>query len=89
MRPGHEETLGGTVRVEVKAGAQVGPIQTRYLAARVQSEASRAFGDHRPFVFLAMPDGSSSGLLVVDLGDLVDVVEALATQLGIVEGYGG
>jgi hypothetical protein len=79
---GHEENYGGALRVEVKAGAQVGPIFTRYLNARAQSEQARPIGDNRPFVFLAMPDGTSGGLAVVALEDLEQVVAALAENWG-------
>lgn len=72
----HEEHWGGGLRIEAKAGAQVGPILTRYLAARNQSEASRAIGDNRPFVMAAMPD-RGPGLLVVEIDQLEHVVAAL------------
>lgn len=83
MHPGHEEHLGGSVRAEVKSGSQVGPIVTRYLAAEAQSEAARPFGDNRPFVFVAMPEGVSWGLLVVRTDRLEETVAALAEQLGL------
>jgi len=63
----HEELWGGAVRVEMKAGAQVSPIVTRYKNAEQQSEQHRAIGDIRPFVLVAMPDGESDGLCVVRL----------------------
>lgn len=74
---GHEENYGGSLRIEAKSGAQVGPIHTRYLNARAQSEAARPIGDHRPFAFMAMPDGCSYGLLVVRTDELPEVVQAL------------
>lgn len=77
ISPGHEEYLPGRLRVEVKAGAQVGPIWTRYRAARAQSEAQRPIGDHRPFAMLAMPTGTSSGLLICDLDHIVEVAAAV------------
>jgi hypothetical protein len=61
----HEELWGGPVRVESKAGAQVKPIWTRFRDARAQSELARPIGDHRPFVFMASPDGTSEVLYVV------------------------
>jgi hypothetical protein len=63
----HEELWGGDIRVEVKAGAQVNPIVTRYIAAERQSEHHRPTADVRPFVFIAMPDGMSDGLIVMRL----------------------
>lgn len=57
-------------RVEVKSGAQVGPIATRFLKAEAQSEAARPVGDLRPFVMIAMPPGMTDGLLIVRLRDV-------------------
>ena len=62
------------VRVEVKAGAQVKPIETRFLAAEKQSVAAKATGDPRPFVFVAMPDGQSDGLFVCRLSTLKELL---------------
>jgi hypothetical protein len=84
FHPGHEEHIGGLVRAEVKSGGQVGPLWTRYKAAEAQSEAARPFGDHRPFVFVAMPEGVSYGLVVVRTDRLAETVAALAEQLGMI-----
>lgn len=70
----HEELWGGVVRVEMKAGAQVSPIVTRYRNAEQQSEQSRSIGDIRPFVLVAMPDGESDGLAVMRLSVLADLL---------------
>jgi hypothetical protein len=75
----HEELWGGSLRLEVKAGAQIGPIVTRYRAAERQSEAARSHGDVRPFVMVCMPDGESDGLVVMKLsvlGDLMAIISA-------------
>jgi hypothetical protein len=77
----HEEHWGGALRIEAKAGAQVGPILTRYLAAKNQSEAARAIGDNRPFVMAAMPD-KGPGLLVIELDELAQIVAALLENWG-------
>lgn len=82
IRPGNEEHFGGHLRLEVKSGAQVKPIWTRYLAAEAQSEAQRPFGDHRPFLFLASPD-DRDGLVIFRLSKVDDVVVALAEQRGL------
>ena len=75
---GNEEAWSGLpVRVEVKSGAQVGPIATRYVAAAEQSDASKAIGDTRPFVMVAMPAGWTDGLLVVRLSDLDRVLDLM------------
>lgn len=81
LSPGHEEFLRGEVLTEVKSGAQVGPLWTRYIAAEAQSNASRAIGDNRPFVFVAMPDGTSDGLLAFRLSKIAETVQALYDQL--------
>lgn len=78
----HEEGWGGALRIESKAGAQVGPILTRYLAAKNQSEASRPVGDHRPFVMAASPDRGPA-LLVLELDELEQVVAAVAENWGL------
>lgn len=76
----NEETWdSATVRVEVKAGAQVKPIATRYVNARAQSDAARARGDFRPFVFVAAPDGSQP-LVVVRADELPAVVAAFVEE---------
>jgi hypothetical protein len=41
------------------------PVWTRFIAAANQSGLARATGDVRPFVYVAMPDGTSDGLFVV------------------------
>jgi len=66
----HEEHWGGAFRVEVKAGKQIEPIWTRFLRAETQSEQARPVGDLRPFLMVAMPDGSNDGLVVGRLSDL-------------------
>lgn len=68
----HEEHFGGRVRVEMKAGAQVGPIQTRFELARLQSEAVRPLGDNRRFMMIAMPDNTSDGIVLMRLSDFVE-----------------
>lgn len=80
-REANEESWRARVRVEVKTGAQVGPIATRYVAARNQSDAHRAIGDLRPFVFAAVPDGSDE-LLIIAKRDLYAVIEALVEEWG-------
>jgi len=77
---GNEEAWSGLpVRVEVKSGAQVGPVWTRFLAAEIQAHQSKAVGDLRPFVFVAMGRGTTDGLVVVRLSEL----EAVLSSLGV------
>lgn len=78
----HEEVWGGKLRVEAKAGAQVGPIATRYLLAEQQSEVQRPIGDTRPFAMLAMPDGMKDGLFLCRLSSLHEAAVALLEQWG-------
>jgi hypothetical protein len=73
----HEEHWGGAFRVEVKAGKQVEPIWTRYLLAEGQSEQARALGDIRPFLMIAMPDGSSDGLIVGRMSQLGELLRMI------------
>jgi len=80
----HEELLGGTIRWEAKAGAQVGPMWTAFVKAEKQSEAARPFGDYRPFVMTAAADGERDQLVACRLSALPDVVAALVEQWGAV-----
>ena len=74
---GNEEAWQGEVRVEVKAGKQIQTLWTKYQKAKEQSDANTRIGDTRPFMFVAMPDGTSNGLVVVELDKLDEVVFAL------------
>jgi hypothetical protein len=75
---GNEESWTGLpLRVEVKSGAQCGPIWTKYAAAEAQSEAARPIGDPKPFVMVAMGTRTSDGLVLVRLSQLGRLVEAL------------
>lgn len=73
----HEEHWGGLFRVEVKAGAQVGAIWTRFRDARLQSNASKALGDIRPFAMIAMPDNTSEGVILMSLDEFAELISLL------------
>lgn len=73
----HEENWGGAFRTEIKAGAQVGPIWTRFQQAKSQSDAAKALGDIRPFVMVAMPDGTTKGVVLMDLEEFSQLVSLL------------
>lgn len=73
----HEEHWSGAFRIESKAGAQVGPIATRFYDAKAQSDAAKAIGDIRPFVMVAMPDGTSRGIILMDLDEFSELVSVL------------
>lgn len=81
LHPGHEEFLPGAVRTEVKAGGKAKTVDTAYRLVRVQSDASKAVADVRPFVPVFMPDGSKHGYVVIRTDELVNAVEALHSQL--------
>jgi hypothetical protein len=69
----HEELWGGDLRVEVKSGAQVAPIWTRYLLAENQSKQAKPIGDARPFALIAMPDDTREGLVVMRLSSFAQL----------------
>jgi hypothetical protein len=81
LHPGHEEFLGGSIRVEVKSGAgDCKPAWTRYTACEAQSEQHRPIGDHRPFCAVLMPPGESDGVVLVRLSNLHEFVAAMVEQ---------
>ena len=69
----HEELWGGDLRVEVKSGAQVNPIWTRYLLAENQSKQLKPVGDARPFALIAMPDDTREGIVVMRLSSFAQL----------------
>ena len=73
-----EEHWRHWVRIEVKAGAQVKGIASRYLAAEAQSAGAKAIGDMRPFCMVAMPDGWGQEGLVVLRASVFNSLAALA-----------
>lgn len=70
----HEEHWGGEFRCEVKAGIQIQPIETRFRAAEMQSQVSRPLGDIRPFVMIAMPDGTNDGIALMRLSTFSQIL---------------
>lgn len=77
----NEERWRLPIRVEVKSGKQTDPIWSKYAAAEAQSNAAKAAGDSRAFVFVAMGSRTSDGLFVCRLSALDRVVEALVNEL--------
>ena len=75
----HEENWGGAFRTEIKAGLQVGPIATRFQAAKAQADAAKALGDIRPFIMVAMPDGTTDGIVLMSLSEFSELVTLLTT----------
>lgn len=87
MRPGEESCWPGTVRVEVKSGAQCRPAETAYRKAEAQAENARAIGDNRPLVVII--DGQSHGehygpIVMFRLKQIESVVTGLAEQYGLI-----
>lgn len=78
---GNEEMWVGSVRAEVKSGAQAGPVWTRYFAAETQANGNKRIGDPRPFMALFMPKNVNDGVVAIRLSQLRVVVEALYEQL--------
>jgi hypothetical protein len=73
----HEENWRGALRIEVKSGAQVNPAWTAFLRMEAQSEGSRPFGDNRPGAGIAMPPGTSDGLVMIRLSRFDDAIDAV------------
>ena len=76
----HEENWRSAVRIEVKAGKQVGPIATRFNKAEAQSwenVKNVVGGRGKPFMMVAMPEGTSDGLCIIRLSELDKVIEAI------------
>lgn len=78
---GNEESWGGHVRVEVKAGKQVSPIRNAYKRVEQQSEERKAIGDPRPFVGVFMPDDfGGDGIVAFRLSQVRDIVWAMSQE---------
>tara|TARA_Y100000361_G_scaffold151503_1_gene169049 strand:+ start:261 stop:809 length:549 start_codon:yes stop_codon:yes gene_type:complete len=77
----HEENWRSAVRIEVKAGKQVGPIATRFDKAEAQSwenvKNQVGGGRGKPFMMVAMPDDTSDGIVLFRLSQLREVVEGI------------
>ena len=73
----HEEHWGGALRIEVKAGKQIQPIYTKFLMAEQQSKNGSALGDIRPFAMVAMPEGTSDGIVLMRLSEFQNFMALL------------
>jgi len=73
----HEEHWSGFFRVEVKAGAQVKAIKTKFNDAHNQSNYAKALGDNRPFVMVAMPEGNSDGIVLMTLNEFSELISLI------------
>jgi len=79
LRAHEEGWMDGWMRVEVKAGKQVQTLWNRYLKAKEQNDTNLP-DDERPFVFVAMPDGTNDGLVCLALNDVDEFVAAYSLQ---------
>jgi hypothetical protein len=65
----------------VKAGKQVGPIATRFNKAEAQSwenvKDSIGGNKSKPFMMVAMPEGTSDGICLIRLSELEKVMDAI------------
>lgn len=75
MATANEETWRLPVRVEVKAGGMAKTVDTFYRNTKAQADKDKAIGDVRSFVAVAMVDGSTDGLVVIRMSDLVQLFE--------------
>nr|BAR34121.1 hypothetical protein [uncultured Mediterranean phage uvMED] len=79
LRAHEEGWMDGWMRVEVKAGKQIQTLWNKYLKAKEQNDNNLP-DDKRPFVFVAMPDGTSNGLVCIALDDVDEFVVAYGLQ---------
>ena len=79
---GHEENWRWLFRVEVKSGQQVKAMDTRFRAAQAQSDAAKAEGDSRPFLFYASPDGTTDGLICMRASVWITHIAPLLEEYG-------
>jgi hypothetical protein len=42
--------------------------------AKAQSDAAKALGDIRPFVMVAMPDGTTDGIVLMSLSEFSELI---------------
>jgi hypothetical protein len=75
MATADEENWRLPIRSEVKAGGMAKTVDTFYRNTKAQSDVSKAIGDTRPFVAIAMADGSTDGLAVIRISALIQLFE--------------
>ncbi len=68
----HEENWQTGIRVEVKSGKQIQPLVNAFNKGKAQSDANHvAIGsEYKPFCHVAMPDGSTTGIISLEIKDL-------------------
>ncbi len=80
----HEENWKSGVRVEVKAGKQVEQVEKAFTRAKLQSDTNhKAIGSlSKPFVYVAMPDGTENGIVCFQLNDIENVCYEILKGFG-------
>ena len=68
-----EENWRLPVRAEIKAGIPARTVDTFYRNTKAQADADKALGDVRSFIAVAMPDGTTDGLCVIRMSDLIQL----------------
>jgi len=85
----HEENWKSGVRFEVKAGKQVEPLNKLFKKAKLQSDTNhQQIGNmSKPFVYVAMPDGTENGILCFELDNVENVCVELLKGMGYFNDY--
>jgi hypothetical protein len=80
----HEENWIAGFRAEVKAGKQIQPLATAFYKAKAQSDANhKSIGSQsKPFIHIAMPDGTTNGIISFELNDVENVCVEILTNFG-------
>lgn len=81
---GHEENWQVSFRVEVKSGKQIQPLVNAFNKGKEQSDvAHKAIGTgSKPFIHIAMPDGTNNGIVSFNLDDLENVCYEVLQNFG-------
>ena len=85
----HEENWKSGVRFEVKAGKQVEPLNKLFKKAKLQSDTNhQQIGNmSKPFVYVAMPDGTENGILCFELDNVENVCVEILKGMGYFSDY--
>ena len=81
---GHEENWAVNFRVEVKSGKQIQPLVNAFYKGKQQSDiAHMSIGTgSKPFIHIAMPDGSTNGIVSFELNDIENVCYEILQNFG-------
>lgn len=80
----HEENWLGGLRVEVKSGKQVQPLANVFYKGKRQSDFNHiAIGsEKKPFAHVSMPDGTTGGIISLEIKDLENFCVAVLENFG-------